>query len=167
MDIQRLKSLREENGYSQKQFAEKINVSINTYRNWEQGKNEPDTCTIIRLAKIFNTTVDYLVGFDKHVSGNRDLNEIELNILKITKTLNEDGQKQVLSYADQISELPKYQKNNITYVDKDGFLKVIPKKNDEQTLPYVASSSWKDDHSNDDELADWINQMKEDEIDNQ
>ena len=167
MDIQRLKSLREYYGYSQKQFAEKIDVSINTYRNWEQGKNEPDTCTIIKLAKIFNTTVDYLVGFDKHVSYINNFTKTELNILKITSSLNETGQEQVLSYTEQISELPKYQKDNITYVDKDGFLKVVSQNNDEQSLPYVASSSWKDDHSNDEELADWINQMKEDEIDNQ
>ena len=37
----RLKELREEKGYSQKQVAEKLSIAVSTYANWEQGRREP------------------------------------------------------------------------------------------------------------------------------
>ncbi len=38
----RIASLREEKGINQKQLAEKLNVSVDIFRRWEQGKRSPD-----------------------------------------------------------------------------------------------------------------------------
>ena len=58
----RLKELRKLRNYSQEGFANKIGVKHGTYRNWEQGINDPDGNTMVIIADILNTTTDYLFG---------------------------------------------------------------------------------------------------------
>lgn len=57
-----IRILRSNNGYSQKELAEMINVAQNTVSNWENGTREPDNKTLIELAEIFNCSTDYLLG---------------------------------------------------------------------------------------------------------
>ncbi len=49
-----LKKLRENNGYTQQQVANALNIERSTYTYYETGKTTPDINTIIKLAKIFN-----------------------------------------------------------------------------------------------------------------
>ena len=58
----RLRELREEKGLYQIHLAKELNVSIKTISNWERGTREPDIATIIKLAKFFEVTTDYLLG---------------------------------------------------------------------------------------------------------
>lgn len=58
----RLKQLREENGMLQKDLAEKIGVTRNSITAYESGKREPDLEKIIKLSKVFDVSIDYLVG---------------------------------------------------------------------------------------------------------
>lgn len=60
--MNRLKSLRNEHGMSQAEFARKIGVAQNTVSNWENGNRLIDTETIARIADLFDTSVDYLLG---------------------------------------------------------------------------------------------------------
>lgn len=59
---QRLKTLRIENGYSQRALAQKLNVVQVTYLHWEQGKTEPNINNICALCRIFGVSADYLLG---------------------------------------------------------------------------------------------------------
>jgi len=61
MFSERLKSLRTQNGLTQKEFAKRLNVSTSTVSMWEIGQREPDNKTLIMLAKELNTSVEYLV----------------------------------------------------------------------------------------------------------
>ncbi|PXZ24340.1 XRE family transcriptional regulator [Lactobacillus helveticus] len=58
----RLTNLRESMNYSKTKMANKIGVSLSTYANWEYGYNDPDMSTLVKLAGILDTTVDYLTG---------------------------------------------------------------------------------------------------------
>ena len=58
----RLKELRLGNGLTQKQLADKLNVSQNAIYNWENGKRQPDFQTLEKLAKIFDVNIDFLLG---------------------------------------------------------------------------------------------------------
>lgn len=60
----RIKSLRESAGLTQAELGKKVNKGESTVRMWELGKSEPDLDTIIKLAEVFNTTTDYLLGKD-------------------------------------------------------------------------------------------------------
>lgn len=58
----RIKELRIENQLSQKSLAEQISVSQKAIDFWEKGINEPKASYIIKLAKFFNVSSDYLLG---------------------------------------------------------------------------------------------------------
>lgn len=53
---------RKKAGYSQKSFAEYFDVSLDTVRNWEQGRKVPEIRTIERLCAEFGCEPDYLLG---------------------------------------------------------------------------------------------------------
>ncbi|MFT9848470.1 helix-turn-helix domain-containing protein [Aneurinibacillus sp. REN35] len=59
---ERLKYLREKNGYAQKFVAEKIGVKNNTLSSYESDKRQPDYDTLQKLADFFEVSVDYLFG---------------------------------------------------------------------------------------------------------
>ncbi len=47
-----LKTLRKKLGLSQDRFTKKYNISIGTFRNWEQGSRTPDTVSLNYLILI-------------------------------------------------------------------------------------------------------------------
>lgn len=57
-----LKKLRKEKQLTQKELAEKINVTHVSISGYESGKRNPDTETLQVLANYFGTSVDYLLG---------------------------------------------------------------------------------------------------------
>lgn len=62
MNIENLKKAREKVGLTQAQAAEAIGVSDGTYKNYEQGKREPNGDKMVTIANLFNVTTDYLLG---------------------------------------------------------------------------------------------------------
>lgn len=61
----RLRELRTEKNLTQQQLAESFNVSKMTISAWETNKQEPCIEDIKELAKIFDTTTDYLLGYSE------------------------------------------------------------------------------------------------------
>lgn len=53
-----LKALRAINNMSQGEVAEKVGVSRDTYGNWERGECVPNAIQFIKLAEIFNCSLD-------------------------------------------------------------------------------------------------------------
>ena len=60
----RLIELRTEKGLSQRDMAKIFNVSQGTYNNWENDRTEPSIAQLISLATFFETSVDYLIGYN-------------------------------------------------------------------------------------------------------
>lgn len=56
--------LRKAHGWSQEDFAEKMNVSRQAVSRWENGTALPDALNILQLSKLFNVTTDYLLNDD-------------------------------------------------------------------------------------------------------
>lgn len=59
---ERLKELRKEHGYLQKDVADFLRISKSAYGYYEQGRNEPDIQTIIMLCSLYKVSADYLIG---------------------------------------------------------------------------------------------------------
>lgn len=58
-----LKSLRKSRGFNNaKDFCEAIDISVNTYQNYETGKRIPTAEMLIKLADFYGVTTDYLLG---------------------------------------------------------------------------------------------------------
>ncbi len=55
---------RKSNGWSQEEFAEKLNVSRQAVSRWENGSALPDAQNILQLSRLFDVTTDYLLNDD-------------------------------------------------------------------------------------------------------
>lgn len=59
-----LRELRTEKKLTQPQLAEKIGVSRAVISFWENGVYEPTASNIIKLAKFFDVSTDFLLGLN-------------------------------------------------------------------------------------------------------
>ena len=59
----RLRELRLENNVSQVQIAKLLNMSKMAISHWEKGNSEPSIEQLKILAKYFDVSVDYLIGY--------------------------------------------------------------------------------------------------------
>ena len=59
---ERLKQLRNEHRYYQKELAELLGISLRAYQFYEDGTNEPKIRALITLADYYHVTTDYLLG---------------------------------------------------------------------------------------------------------
>ena len=62
---QRLKRIRNCNDFTQQQVADILNIDRSTYSYYETGKTEPNHETTIKLAKIFNVSIEELLTGEK------------------------------------------------------------------------------------------------------
>lgn len=60
----RIKELREERKLLQKQLAIELGVSQVTIARWETGNREPSIDMLIKIAKFFGVSIDYLAGLE-------------------------------------------------------------------------------------------------------
>ena len=58
----RLRRLRLLKGMTQTQLARELGVSTSAVGMYEQGRREPDHKTLARMAKLFETSTDFLLG---------------------------------------------------------------------------------------------------------
>ncbi len=56
-----ISELRQANGMTQLELAEKINYSDKAISKWERGESTPDVSVLVQIAELFGVTVDYLV----------------------------------------------------------------------------------------------------------
>ena len=59
---QRLRDLREDRDLMQKDMAQILSCSQVCYSNYETGKRDIPTEVLIKLAKYYGTSVDYILG---------------------------------------------------------------------------------------------------------
>lgn len=58
----RLRDLREDKDWTQNDLVAILNMHKTTYTNYEQGKREIPFSLAIRLAKLYNVSLDYIAG---------------------------------------------------------------------------------------------------------
>lgn len=120
----RLKKLRLEKKLTQLQVAKQVNISEARYNLYENNRRQPDYNLLKDLAKVLDTTTDYLLGND---STTKTINTIipdseladKLNVLVESKNakvlfdklgeLNEDELKQ---FVDIVTIIKKDDKEN-------------------------------------------------------
>ena len=64
----KLKELRTKNNYSQTYVAEQLNISRQAISRWENGNATPDLDNLILLTKLYNTSVDDILGIQNENS---------------------------------------------------------------------------------------------------
>lgn len=58
----RMKELREERGLTQMETARRLGISYPAYRRYEQGERELPLSAAVRMADLYEVSLDYLVG---------------------------------------------------------------------------------------------------------
>ena len=61
---EKLKELRLSKGYSQYYMSNLLGINARSYQNYEYGNREPNLSTLMRLAAIFEVSLDELLCFD-------------------------------------------------------------------------------------------------------
>lgn len=59
---ERLKELRKQSGLTQREMAEKLFVAQPSYLRYENGTSEPSQENLVRIANLFDVSIDYLLG---------------------------------------------------------------------------------------------------------
>ena len=62
MVYERLKELREDNDYTQQKIADMLYINRRTYSAYETGVNNLPVEILVKLANIYNTSTDYILG---------------------------------------------------------------------------------------------------------
>lgn len=73
----RIRDMREDMDLTQKQVADMLNCSQQVYSNYELGQRGIPTDILIKIAKLYNVTTDYLLGLSdvkNPYSGENDKN---------------------------------------------------------------------------------------------
>lgn len=76
---------RARRGFTKEELAARIGVSVKTYYNWINGTNPIPSTALIKMADIFKTDIDYLLGRNKDRSirscaGIKDFAETEREV---------------------------------------------------------------------------------------
>lgn len=61
MFAEKLKTLRKQKGLTQTKFAKDFNIATGTIGMWETGKRQPDYNTLVKIAKYFDVSINYLL----------------------------------------------------------------------------------------------------------
>ena len=82
MTADRIKALREARGWTQAEFARKMNMTRNGINSWEQGLSMPSPPSLVDLARLFSVSTDYLLGVENYSVVNvTGLNEADVALL--------------------------------------------------------------------------------------
>lgn len=92
MFSERIKELRNELGYSAKEFSKHLNVGLQLYYKYEHGSAVPSFNVLMRIADKCNVSLDWLCG--RNVSCKHTANQNEISsVLKQLLAANEMGKQ--------------------------------------------------------------------------
>ena len=81
----RIKTLREKAGLTQKQLAKRLGISRSEVNSWEMSLSTPSSIYLVELSRIFGVSTDYLLSLDDRMKIDiTDLNEQEQEIIMKT-----------------------------------------------------------------------------------
>lgn len=63
----RIRDVREDRDFTQKEIAEYLHVKQNTYSQYETGKRQIPIKDLILLARFYKTSTDYLLGLTDRI----------------------------------------------------------------------------------------------------
>ncbi|HDT6579513.1 TPA: helix-turn-helix transcriptional regulator [Bacillus cereus] len=86
---QRLKDLRREKKLTQQDIADVLGIEKSNISRFESGKQSLSSENIIKTAKYFNVSVDYILGISDYKTINKKKEEqIPKDVVKLMKKIN-------------------------------------------------------------------------------
>ena len=110
LDKGRLKECRIKLGITKQEAAKRIQISQPAYLRYEAGSRNPSIQLISKMAEVFSTSTDYLIGKSADATPNRII--VEQNespslfyLIETCQALNVDQLARLTAYAKALSEL--------------------------------------------------------------
>lgn len=137
----RIKQLRELKNLTQEELGKIIGVNKATINRYETGIIDIKRTTAIKLANVFGVTPAYIVGWEERnidkSTAEYILNQNEIELIEIYRSLNKLGKNKVVEYISDISEQSKYTSNNNIADDIMNELKQIADERMQTLTPHT------------------------------
>ena len=95
---QRVQMLRDRAGMTRQALADQLGMKPQTLRHYEIGDREPGTETIIAIAKVFDVTVDWLIGNDSV-----PIRPAQWALIQATKDLPDEKIMKVVALIEELN----------------------------------------------------------------
>ena len=102
-----IKAVRTQRAHTQAEVAEFLNIARSTYTNIENGRSDPDTETLLKLAEYFQCSVDTLLGKDDIENSKKEpasdgsrLTPEGVRIAEKIDRLSADSRRELEKYVD-------------------------------------------------------------------
>ena len=110
LDKERLKECRLRLGITKQEAAKKIQISQPAYLRYEAGSRNPSIQIISKIAEVFSTSTDYLIGKSADPSPNRIVVEQSESpslffLIETCKNLNTTQLARLTAYARTLSDV--------------------------------------------------------------
>lgn len=122
MCMKNLKDYRKKHGIMQKELASELGVAVSTFSGWESGAYEIDNKNLIKLAKILDVSVGFLLDVEPEQQMFDDARVPKTEIQELFDALTPAQKQNLLNYArgmavsntlDNSSNSLNYKKNGI------------------------------------------------------
>lgn len=100
----RIKQLRKERKWSQKELGEKVDISESFVSKVESGKKQPSREVTAKIAEVLNVTTDYLLGRSDEEVLNEMLNKKFIEMKSRLDSLPEAQQEMIMKQMESLME---------------------------------------------------------------
>ncbi len=102
--MKNLQFLRKNLKKTQAEVAQDLKLQKQTYQNYELGKRQPDSNTLILLADYFGVSIDYLLEHEtKNIIHADGFNGVQQNIISLIKILDDDLCNKAEAYIEGLA----------------------------------------------------------------
>ncbi len=105
MEPNRIKDLREEKSMTQLRLSTELEVSQETISAYEIGKHYPSAKSLIRMAELFDASMDYIMGLSaiRKLIAEKGLPDDEVRLLTLYRKLDCTRREKAHSYLQGMS----------------------------------------------------------------
>lgn len=96
-----IKDLRLSKKMTQKEVAEKLEISRPAYTAYETGKRQPDYKTLQKIARLFNVSTDYLLGV-KHKDHEQPESKVRTLAAHIDENVTDEDMREIINFIDYV-----------------------------------------------------------------
>lgn len=112
LDKERLKECRLRLGITKQEAAKRIQISQPAYLRYEAGSRTPSIQVISKMAEVFSTSIDYLIGKSADSTPNRIVVEQSeapslFFLIETCKNLNSTQLARLTAYAKALSDVTR------------------------------------------------------------
>lgn len=117
--MKNLKEIRKKHNLTQTKVADDLHFAHTTYTAYENGKIQPSTQTMIKLADYFNTTIDALVGHEtRHILDTSTMSLAKIDFITQIKSLDDKNIENLNSFLQGMLYAQRERQNIINQVNK-------------------------------------------------